>query len=66
MKKRLAISIAAVIFLALLGWYVWAPSRTPSGQARMIVLSANNLQQFRADFNRNPLSARLVLLVSPT
>ncbi|MGH9727306.1 MAG: hypothetical protein ACRD4V_01790 [Candidatus Acidiferrales bacterium] len=66
MKKRASIFAVIVIVLALLCWYVLAPSHTPVGQPKMLVLSAQNLQQFRSDFNREPSGARLVLLVSPT
>lgn len=66
MKKRALISVAAVILLAFLGWYAWAPPHTPAEQPQMVILSRENIQQFRSDFNREPASARLVLLVSPT
>ncbi|MGH9730884.1 MAG: hypothetical protein ACRD4A_04235 [Candidatus Acidiferrales bacterium] len=66
MKNRALISIAAVIFLGFVGWYVLAPSRAPAGQPEMVVLSSKNIQQFRSAFNRESSDARLILLVSPT
>jgi len=62
---------AVLLLLIVLGfvvayWYLWGHYRTPSGQAPLASLTANNLNQFKEAFNDTADRTRVVLLVSPT
>ncbi|HKW88581.1 MAG TPA: hypothetical protein VJN21_07480 [Candidatus Acidoferrales bacterium] len=65
MKKRILLSVAAIVIIVI-AWYFVLPSRTPAPQPPMIQLSAQNFSAFAQAFNHDDSVARLVLLVSPT
>jgi hypothetical protein len=47
-------------------WYFWGWSRPPKGQPSLTLLTQNNIDQFKLDFNNATDRPRLVLLLSPT
>jgi hypothetical protein len=67
MKKRLSI-LAAFVIVALLalGWHFYGGQTVPSGQAPLVSLTPNKIDQLRAAFNQASGDVRIVLLLSPT
>ncbi len=61
-----AASVSALLFMAAVGWYLWGPSRTPSGQPPLTTLHAENFESFEKAFNQAMGSVRIVLLLSPS
>lgn len=66
--KRAAILVALVLVLAgaSAGWYYWGPVATPAGQAPLVEISEQPLDEFRAAFNEAADKPRVVALLSPT
>ena len=63
---RFAVWVVGIVAALLIVWYLWLSRGTPSGQPPLTLLTQNNLDQFRHDFNGEGDKARLVLLLSPT
>ena len=67
MRKPLSIAgIVAVVALLAIGVYTWGPATPPSGQAPLLELTSENLQQFQSAFNESADQVRVVALLSPT
>jgi len=64
--KRALLLVFAAVLVLLVGFFLWGPSRTPSGQEPLVTLSGNNFSQFEKAFDANADAARLILLLSPT
>ena len=58
-------ALLTVLVVAIL-WYQFAPSEAPPGQPPLATLDSTSLQTLRADFNRDPSQARIIVLLSPT
>ena len=63
--RRIVAAIVAALVIGTL-WYVYAERRVPEGQPPLATLSAATLETLRADFNREPDTTRLIVLLSPT
>ena len=55
-----AVALAFLVF-----WNFWGPA-TPHGQPPLTLLTPNNLDQFKREFNGASDRNRIVLLLSPT
>lgn len=55
----IVVALACLVF-----WYFWGAP--PNGQAPLTSLTANNLDQFKREFNDAADGNRLLLLLSPT
>jgi hypothetical protein len=58
--------VVGITAAILIVWYLWLSKGTPPGQPPLTLLTENNLDQFKNDFNNAGNEARLVLLLSPT
>ena len=56
--------IALVVLVAL--FYFYGGSKTPSGQAPLRSLTAQNIGEIRDEFNATKSDVRVLLLLSPT
>ena len=65
-KRKYMLCFVAVAFALLLGWHFLWSARTPDGQPPLTYLTANNIDQFKHQFDGAAERARLVLLLSPT
>ncbi len=63
-KHALAAATALVAIAALV--YFYGGSEAPSGQPPLKSLTANNLSEFKNEFNGARAGVRLLLLLSPT
>ena len=63
--RRIVVAILAALAIATL-WYVYGERRVPEGQPPLATLSAATLDTLRADFNRDPGTTRMIVLLSPT
>ncbi len=57
-------TVAVLLFAALL--YLYAGSQVPSGQAPLRKLTAENVDDLKAEFNAAKDKVRVLLLLSPT
>lgn len=64
-RRQIGLFLAGAALLLLI-FYVWGPSPAPSGQERLLTLSATNFSEFEKAFDGNADVPRLVLLLSPT
>jgi len=58
--------LIGIIAVLLVVWYLWLSKGTPAGQPPLTLLTPDNFQSFRQEFNSNADRARLILLLSPT
>ena len=65
-KPKHAVLLLLIVLAFVAAWYLWGHYRTPSGQAPLASLTANNLNRFKEAFNDTADRTRLELLVSPT
>jgi hypothetical protein len=65
MRVNLKYVLVCVIAFALV-WYFWGWSSPPQGQPPLTLLTPDNLDRFKLDFNNAADRTRLVLLLSPT
>ncbi len=65
-KRKHPLWIVTVAFALLLGWHFLWSDRTPAGQPPLTYLTANDIDQFKLQFDGAAEKARLVLLLSPT
>ena len=63
---KYAFWLVGVVAALLIVWYLWLSKGTPPGQPPLTLLTRNNLDQFKHDFNSADGELRLVLLLSPT
>ena len=67
MKRKLALTaLLATLAAAALLYYYYGLGMAPSGQPPMVSLTAENFSTLKVAFNREPDSARVVMLVAPT
>jgi len=67
MKKHPSILVAFVIAaLLVVGWRFYGGHTVPLGQAPLVSLPPNEIEQLRAAFNNASGDVRIVLLLSPT
>jgi hypothetical protein len=65
-KTKHSVLLLFIVLGFVAYWYLRGRYRTPSGQAPLTSLTANNLNQFKEAFNDTADLTRLVLLVSRT
>jgi len=65
-KRKYVLCFVAVAFALLLGWHFLWSARTPDRQPPLTYLTANNIDQFKLQFDGAAQKVRLVLLLSPT
>ena len=63
---RYALCVAGILAAFLIARYLWLSQGTLPGEPLLTLLTENNLDQFKNDFNSARNEARLVLLLSPT
>jgi hypothetical protein len=57
---------AAAAMVGGVGWWKYAPRRTPEGQPALVRLDASSLHEFRAAFNARAHEDRVLVMLSPT
>jgi len=65
-KVKYALRLVGIVAAFLIIWYLWLSKGTPAGQPPLTLLTPDNFQSFRQEFNSNADRARLILLLSPT
>ena len=65
-KRKYMLWFVGLSFALLLGWHFLWSDRTPDGQPPLTYLTANDIDQFKLQFDGAAEKARLVLLLSPT
>lgn len=66
-RSRKIVLIAGIAALLLAAaWYQFGGHRTAQGQPPLASLSAESLEQLRAEFNAASDQPRMILLLSPT
>ena len=66
MKARHIVGAAVAALLIAAGLYLYGGSQTPSGQAPLQNLTAQNVAAIKLDFNAAKGDVRVLLLLSPT
>lgn len=64
-RKRLLAVAVAIVLLGAAGYYLIG-HRAPEGQAPLIEMNAQSLDQMKDEFNRAADRTRVILLLSPT
>lgn len=65
-RRSFGVAGLAVLLVAAVAWYRFAPGEAPAGQPPLVTIDAEPLEGLRADFNRHGNETRLVILLSPT
>ena len=67
-KRRWIAALAVTLAAALVGvgYYLFAPRRTPIGQPALSVLAPESLKPLREQFNASAGVPRVIALLSPT
>jgi len=66
MKARHIVGAAVAALLIAAGLYLYGGSQTPSGQATLQNVTAQNVAEIKNDFNAGKGDVRVLLLLSPT
>jgi len=66
MNKRCLLIASIVIILVAALFYLYAGSRTPSGQPPLQTLTTGNVSEIKSEFNAAKNDVRVLLLLSPT